>query len=163
MMSFLGIPSKFSACIVDLIFGIVSCCFRGVLSVLVNLVAANVAPSVFHLFLHVVAVLPHSRALSVLVVLFVGIAANSKAMLAMLRLRYFSSPLSAFFAFLDSGLSSISPDSFVCAESSCVSFLNSMLFTFCACFFLELAVVCGVVLAMILMACRCESCGSYTI
>ena len=60
--------------------------------------------------------------------------------------------LSAFFAFLDSGLSSISPDSFVCADNSCFSFRISMLFSFCACFFLVLAVVCGVVLPMISIA-----------
>ena len=63
-MSFLRIPSRFSACINGLFFVIVSCCFWAV-SLLVNLIVANVSPSVFHLFLHVVTVPPHSRLLSV--------------------------------------------------------------------------------------------------
>ena len=95
---------------------------------------------------------PHSRFLSVFVVRFIETAANSKAMLAMLRLRYFSLFSKSFFAFLDSGLFSNFPSSFLCADNSCFSLRISMLFSFCSCFFLVLVVVCGVVLAMILIA-----------
>ena len=49
-MPLVGTPSRFSACIVDLIFAGVSYCFWVVLSVLVNLVVASVSPSVFRLF-----------------------------------------------------------------------------------------------------------------
>ena len=73
-------------------------------------------------------------------------------MLAILRLRCSSLFFSSFFAFLDSGLLSSFPASFLCAGSSCFSFRISMLFSFGACFFLEFVVVCGVVLAMTCMA-----------
>ena len=51
----------------------------------------------------------------------------------------------------DSGLSSIRPASFLWADSSCLSCLISLLLSFCSCFFLDFVVVCGVVLAIILM------------
>ena len=97
----------------------VSSCFCLVLSLLVNLIEAKISPSVFHLFLHVVAIPAHSRMLSVFVMWLMSMAAYSKPMFAMLCLRYFSLFLSAFFAFLDAGLSSMFPDSFLCADSSC--------------------------------------------
>ena len=121
----------------------VSFCFCLLFSSLVNLVEPNELPSFFHAFLHVVAVPSHSRTWSALAVRFRLIVTHSKAMLAMLRLRYISFRLSAFLAFRDSGLSSILPCSFLCVESSCLSFLISMLFSFCSCFSLELVVVCG--------------------
>ena len=54
-------------------------------------------------------------------------------------------------AFRESGLSSIRPASFLWADSSCLSWRISLLLSFCSCFFLDLVVVCGVVLAIILM------------
>lgn len=136
--------SCFSLSMVCEILACVSSCFCLLFSSLVNQMEANVLPSFFHSFLHVVAIPAHSRVLSTLVVWFMRIAAYSKAMLAMLRLRYLSFRLSALLAFLESGLSSIFPSSFLWVDSSCLSCLISMLFSACSCFFLDFVVVCGV-------------------
>ena len=54
-------------------------------------------------------------------------------------------------AFLELGLSSILPCSFLWAVSSCLSWRISLLFSFCSFFFLDFVVVCGVDRPIILM------------
>ena len=128
---------------VQAILASVSFCLSLSFSALVNLIEPNVFPSFFHDFLHVVAVPSHSRMRSGVDVWFRLIVAHSKAMLAMFRFRYLSFRLSAFLALRESGLSSILPCSFLCADSSCLSLLISKLLSCCACFFLEFVVVWG--------------------
>ena len=61
----------------------------------------------------------------------------------------------------DSGLSLMFPCSSLCADSSCLSLLISVLLSRCACFFLEFAVVWGVVYPIILMA--FSSCSRFVV
>ena len=88
---------------------------------LVNLIEANLFPSFFHSLKQVVSIPSHSSLLRALCVFSGMVVAYSKAMFAMFLFRYLSFFLNAFLAFLEFGLSSILPCSFLCAVSSCLS------------------------------------------
>ena len=78
-----------------------------------NLIEAKSFPSSFHLLKQVVSIPAHSSRLRVFCMFVVTVAANSNAIFAMFLFRYLSFLLSAFLAFLELGLSSIRPCSFL--------------------------------------------------